>query len=54
MTQALLGGIPGEVRRAFHTSVVLVALAGIVVLGALIQQPASTRLALLFAGILRA
>jgi uncharacterized protein len=48
VTQAILGRAPTGAPRAFQTPVVLIAVAGIVELGLLIQESASTRLALLF------
>ena len=48
MTQAVLERLPVGAPRAFQNPVVLTALAGIVGLGLVIEQSASTRLALLF------
>jgi uncharacterized membrane protein YedE/YeeE len=48
VTAAILARAPVKGKRASQTPVVLIALAGILVLGALIQQAVSTRLVLLF------
>jgi uncharacterized membrane protein YedE/YeeE len=48
MTQVILARVPSGAPRAFQNPVVLTALAGIVGLGLVIEQSASTRLALLF------